>query len=423
MDNTKTVSYRPTIYACYLGNVVQAAVMNVTPILFIPLKEQFGLSYSHLGILVLVNFLTQVCCDILFSNAADRYGFRRFIVCAPILATIGFILFALSPILFPAHPFIGFLMATVIFSGAGGLLELLLSPIINAIPSEEKISAMSFLHASYSWGQAAVILITTLLLKILSRRAWTVIVLLWGILPLIDAVLFSRVPLADGVPEERRLGMKKLLWNPIFLLCIVVIAAGGAAENAVSQWASSYLERGIRLPKLFGDLVGGCGFALTMGIGRTLYGKLGAKLNTAGVMQWGTAVLCFCFLLAALSPLPWISLLAFALCGIAVSLLWPGTLLVAADFFPLAGAWMFAILAAGGDIGSAFGVWLLGVIADWVPAVPALHSAARFFGITAEQMGLRAAILVGSVFPLIGFLSIWRLRKKKVNNTASDRKG
>lgn len=413
MDSTHPVSYRSTIYACYLGNIVQAAVINVTPILFIPLREQFGLSFSQLGTLVLINFLTQVLCDILFSNAVDRYGFRRFIVTAPALAFVGFVLFALAPVIFPRSPYIGFVIATIIYSGSGGLSELLLSPIVNAIPTDEKVSAMSFLHASYSWGHVVVVLVTTLFLHFFSRTAWPYVVLLWAILPLINMFMFIRVPLAPGVPEEHRQGMKALILNRFFIIFFLIIAAGGAAEVSITQWASSFMEKGIQLPKIFGDIAGVCGFALMMGIGRTMLGKIGSRLDISKIMLAGAIIVACCFLIIAFSPFSWLSLAAFAASGLAVSLLWPGTLLIAADFFPLAGAWMFAILAAGGDIGASVGPWFLGIVTDWTSSVPALNTFARQLGLSAEQIGLRAAMLAGFLFPFFASLFLLWFRRNK----------
>ena len=419
MSKPQVTSYRSTIRACYLGAFTQAAVINVTPIIFIPLREQFGLAYSQLGLLVLINFFTQLLCDLLFSNAADKYGFRRFAVAAPALAFAGFVLFALAPVLFPAAPYTGFVIATVVFSGAGGLLEVLLSPIVNAIPTDEKTKAMSFLHASYSWGFVVVVLLTSLFLTVFSRAAWPYIVLFWAVLPLVDALMFLRVPLAPGVPEEHRQGMKDLIGNPFFIAFFLIIAAGGAAENSVSQWASSFIEKGLQLPKLLGDAVGVCGFALMMGLGRAAYGSFGSRWELSKFMLTGNVAVAVCLLTAAFSPFPWLTLAAFAICGFAVSQLWPGTLLLAAERFPLAGAWMFAILAAAGDIGSSFGPWFLGIAADWIPAIPCFTRLSQTFGITAEQLGLRAAMLTAVLFPLLGILTLVWFRRKNAN----DRKG
>ena len=411
MATESPLSYRSTAYACYTGNFVQAIVTNITPILFIPLREQFGLSFQQLGLLVLVNFVTQVTVDLLFSGAADRYGFRPFLVAAPVLTMAGFLLFAFSPQLFD-DPYIGFLVATIVFSGAGGLLELLLSPVVNAIPTAAKATTMSILHSFYSWGQVAVVLITTLALFLAGRDQWPWIVLGWSILPLVNLFQFLTVPLAPPVQEEQRQGMRMLLFKPFVLVSVLAISLGAASEVIVSQWASAFLEDGLRLPKLMGDMAGLALFAVMMGIGRLVYGLRGAALNVHRALIWGAAGATVCYLVLALSPFAPVSLLACALCGLAVSLLWPGTLVIASAQYPLAGAWLFAILAAGGDIGAAFGPWLVGFIADRSQDVSWLHTVAVQTGLEPEQLGLRAGLLFAALFPAGTFFCQRWLRKR-----------
>lgn len=399
--------YRLTILACYLAIFIQAIVINLVPVLFIPLKEQFGLSFEQLGLLVLVNFVTQVTFDLLFSNAIDKYGFRRFILITPVLTITGFTLFALSPVLFE-NPYTGFLISTIIFSGSGGLAELLVSPIINAIPSDAKASAMSLLHSFYAWGQVTVVIVTTLLLLILGKASWQFIMLGWMLLPVINFFMFLKAPLAPPVPEEKRQGMKDLILKPYFILSVLIMLFGGASENAISQWSSAFMEKGLGLSKVVGDVLGMGLFALFLGIGRALYGVYGHKCKVHNVMLIGAAAAFVCYITVALCDIKLISLLACGICGIAVSLLWPGTLVVTAEKYPLAGAWMFAILAAGGDIGGSIGPWLMGKVADAGPQIASLfHSAS----LTAEQIGLKASMLIGAVFPLACFFCLLAAKK------------
>ena len=394
------LSYKHTVLACYVANFSQAVVINLTPILFIPLRQQFGFSFEQLGMLILINFVTQIACDVLFSGAVDRHGFRPFIVTAPLLAIVGFLTFAFAPNLFPASPFIGFAAGTVIFSGAGGLLELLLSPIVNAIPTKEKEAAMSMLHSFYSWGQVTVVLLTTLFLFFFGQSSWQAIVLLWTVFPAIAFLMFCVVPLAPGVPEHERQSAGQVARTPFFIAAILLIAFGAAAEICMGQWASAFLEKGLGLSKVVGDTAGVCLFALMMGVGRLLYGIYGNKINVTRVMLIGAATAAVCYVTVTFSPNPLLSVAACGISGIAVSLLWPGTVVIAAARFPKAGAWMFAILAAAGDTGAAVGPWLLGLVADNVEKIPLLFSAAQSLQMTAEQFGLHSAMLTGGIFPL-----------------------
>ena len=381
------ISYKSTINACYIGHFVLAAVINTTPILFLTLMEQYGLTFEKLGRLVLINFATQVTVDLLFSRVVDKYGIRPFIAASQALAFAGFVLFALSPALFPGRAYTGFTAATVVCSCGGGLLELLLSPIVNAVPTGEKEKAMSLLHAFYAWGQVTVVLLTSVLLYFLGKNRWQVIPVFWSLLPLANLFLFLKVPLAPLVPEEHRTKTRVIVRNGYFLLCLAAIFCGGAAEIIMAQWSSGFLEDVMGLPKILGDYAGVGLFALFIGIGRTVYGKKGAAIDIAKAMTAGSLLCTVCFLTVVFSRLPALSLAACALSGLGVSLLWPGTIVVASAKFPLAGASMFALLASAGDFGAALGPWLVGFTAD---------KAAEAGGVT----GLRAGFLLAAVFPL-----------------------
>ncbi len=392
----KSMSYKSTVIACYISNFSQAIVINITPIIFIPLKEQFGFSYSQFGLLVLVNFITQVVVDITFSRAVDKHGFRPFAIAAHIFCGAGLVLFALAPFLIPNNVYLGFLMATLIFSGGGGLFELLLSPIIDAIPSEEKEKAMSVLHSFYAWGQVAVVMVTTL--SIFMGIPWWVIVLLWSVIPLLNTFLFAKVPLNRKVEADKVMKIKELLRSPVFLFAFGAILFGGASEVTMAQWASSFMEKGIALPKIVGDMLGMCGFAVMLGIGRLLYGIKGSNIDLERILLYGAMSAVVCYVMVAVSPFPWLSVLACCFTGLCVSLLWPGILVVAANRLPLAGASMFALLAAGGDIGASLGPWLTGIVADWGTGITVN------LPLSQEQLALRLSILVAVIFPIIATL-------------------
>jgi fucose permease len=403
MENT--ASYKSTVLACYIGNFVQAIVVNLTPIIFIPLREQYGFSYSQFGLLILINFITQVIADVSFSKAVDKYGFRPFAVAAHILCVIGFGLFVLTPKIFVNREFWGFLMATVVFSGAGGLLELLLSPIIDAIPTEEKAKAMAMLHSFYAWGQVTVVVVTTLCL--FAGVHWSVIVAGWMVVPLVNIFLFAKVPLARKHHESPIMKIRQLLVNPIFIIAFFAIISGGAAEVTMAQWTSSFMQKGLDLPKIIGDMLGVCGFAVMLGVGRLAYGIWGEKVNLNKVLIYGSMLAMFCYLMVAISPYHWLSIVACAVTGICVSLLWPGTLVIAANKLPLAGASMFALLAAGGDIGASVGPWLTGVVTDF-----SMNLTPKILGISPEQFGLRAGMLLAAFYPMFSMVFHFMMRRK-----------
>jgi len=413
MEKSSKISYKTTAIACYLGNFTQSIIINLTPVIFIPLKEIYNLSYTQLGSLVLVNFLTQILVDIILSRVADKYGFRFFTLLGQGFAIVGLALFALSPFLFPSRVYGGLIVSTIIFSGGGGLMEMLLSPIVDSIPTDVKSTAMSVLHSFYAWGQLSVIVLTTLLIFLVGENNWPYIVAGWIIIPIIDFVLFLNVPFAAPVQESDRMRMIDYLKNPFFIIAFFAILLGGATEVSMAQWASAFMERGLSLPKISGDLLGLAAFALFLAIGRTLYGKYGTKIDVHKVMIIGAFISIFCYLVVALSPYAPLSLIACATCGIAVTLLWPGTLVISSEKFPFAGASMFAILAAGGDMGASFGPWIISFVTDNVSRIPSMVNLANKLGLTLEQFGLRAGILIGTIFPILCFMChIW-LKKHK----------
>lgn len=398
MNNEKVISYKSTIKACYIGYFIQSIVVNLAPLLFIPLREQFGFSYTQLGLLVVTNFVTQVIFDIVFSKPVDKYGFRPFVVVAHVMCVVGFVLFAFTPTIFVGHELLGFLIATIVFSGAGGLLELILSPIIDAIPSDDKASAMSLLHSFYAWGQVAVILITTFFLFIFGKDSWSIIVLIWAIVPFINTFIFANVPLMQKVEACEVMKIRELIKSPIFIIAFFAIMMGAASEVTMNQWTSTFMEKGLMLPKIIGDTAGMCMFAIMLGVGRVIFGIYGSKLDVNKIMIRGSLFAAICYVIVAISPINIISIIACAACGIFVSLLWPGTLVVASDKLPLAGASMFALLAAAGDVGAAAGPWLMGKVTDVVTvSMPSLTNSAM----SPEQLGLRMAMLIAAIFPIV----------------------
>ncbi|MGL5544581.1 MAG: MFS transporter [Cetobacterium sp.] len=387
------ISYQPTINACYLGNFVQATVINLPAILFVIFRETFNLNYQQLGFLVFVNFTTQIIVDLVFSGLVDKYGFRRFVVSAHLLVFIGFILFALAPTL-PYDIYNIFLIATIIFSCGGGLLELLLSPIVNSIPTDEKAAAMAILHSFYAWGQLTVIVVTALLLHFFGNNSWSSIVLMWSIPAALNSYLFFVAPLAPPIEESVRQKSRELVKIPFFLVAIATIAFSGAAEVSMAQWSSAFAEKVLNLPKILGDFGGIAMFAVFLGVGRVGYGKYSTKIDLSKIMIYGAVLAFFCYIILAFSTIKILSLGAIAVGGLSVSLLWPGTLVLTSEKFPLAGASMFAIMAAGGDLGAAVGPWVIGSVAEL------------------SKFGLRGGILLGSIFPIGTLLCLLWIRRE-----------
>ena len=416
MGNADT--YKLTTLSCFVGIFVQAIISNLTAILFVPLMRIYSLSYIHLGTLVAVNFAVQVGADLIFSGLIDRIGFRRLVLPSCLLAFAGLVLFGLTPTLFPSNVFGGIILATVLFAASCGLLEVLLSPIVNAIPNAEKGPAMSLLHSFYAWGQVATIIVTTLFLFVFGDRSWAVIVFIWSLVPLTCFFMFVKSPFPGSVPAEHRLNFRDLIGQAFCLIAFAAIFFGAASEVVMNQWASTFMEKALLFPKVAGDLLGMCGFAVMLGVGRALYGKYGARLQINKFLVATSLMTIVCYAVVALSPANGLSLAACILCGFAVSLLWPGTLITAAERYPLAGAWLFALLAAAGDVGAASGPWFTGWVVDSVINTPLAAGVAGVLQTTNEQAALRIGILAAIVFPILVLLCHAALKAMQQRHSA-----
>lgn len=405
-------SYKLTTVSCFVGIFVQAVVANITAVLFIPFMKLYGFSYVHLGMLVALNFSVQVASDIIFSGLIDKLGFKKLVLPAAVFAFAGLLLFALTPFIFE-NILLGIIISTVIFSAASGLLEVLLSPIINAIPNKNKGPAMALMHSFYAWGQILTIVVTTLFIHFFGINNWQIIIIIWSIVPFINLFMFLLSPFPDVIAEEHRLNMRDLIFKPYYLIALAAIFFGAAAEIVMNQWSSTFTEKALLLPKLTGDILGMTGFAFMLGLGRLLYGIYGKRYNMNKVLVSSSAMAVICYIIVAISPVNTVSLFACALCGFAASLLWPGTLVITADKYPLAGSWIFAILAAAGDIGAAVGPFITGVVAEQAMKMHTATDLAAKFGISAEQLGIRAGILTAAVFPAIAFACHIALKKRQ----------
>ncbi|MGI5893201.1 MAG: MFS transporter [Candidatus Merdivicinus sp.] len=403
--------YRRLKYACYSTNLSMAVIGTLQPLLFVTFREIYGISYALLGTLVLINFCTQLGIDLIFSFYSHKFNIEKTVRAIPVVTVIGLFIYALYPILFPQTAYLGLAVGTVIFASSGGLAEVLISPVIAAIPAENPEGEMSKLHSIYAWGVVGVVLISTIFLRIFGGQNWQWLAFLWMLVPAVGAVLYHNQPLPEMQTPEKSGNVVSLIRKPAFFLCFLCIFLGGASECTMSQWSSSYLEKALGIPKIAGDIFGVAMFAVMLGLGRSLYAKYGR--NIQWVLFAGTIGAAICYLAAAFSNIPVIGLAACALTGFCVSMLWPGSLLVAADQFPAAGVAIFALMAAGGDLGASVGPQMVGVVTDAVMQNESILSWAASMGLTADQIGMKAGLLLAAIFPLVGILVTGILRRQK----------
>lgn len=387
-----------TKYACYMSNASMAAVANLSPLLFITFHQIYNISYTMLGLLVLINFCTQLCVDLLFSFYSHKFNIQKTVRLMPMLTIIGLVIYALMPALFPGQAYLFLVIGTMIFSASAGLAEVLISPVIAALPSDNPERDMSRAHSVYAWGVAIVVLLSTLYLQVFGRETWYILAMLWAIIPLVAFVLFMCSNIPDLETSKNRTGTSNLFKNPILLLCIACIFLGGASENTMTQWCSGYLEAALKIPKLWGDVFGVAVFAVMLGIGRTLYAKHGKNISRFLFLGFMGAFICY--VTAAVSQNAVAGLIACALTGFCVSMLWPGTLIYTAEMIPGAGVAVYALLAAGGDLGGSVAPQLVGSITDAVAQSPLAASLSTI--LSPDQIGFKVGMLVASLFPLVG---------------------
>ncbi len=406
--------------ACYTANLTMSLVGALSPLLFLTFREMYGISYSLLGLLVLANFVTQLLVDLVFSFFSHRFHIPTAVKTAPVLTALGLLIYALWPFFSPDTVYVGLFLGTVLFSAASGFNEVLISPIIAALPSKDPERDMSRLHAVYAWGVVGVVGITTLFLNLFSSANWQYLVLFFTLLPLFSLVLFAKAEIPALAAEDKGAGMRELLRTPGLWLSVFCIFLGGSAECTMAQWSSGYLERALGIPKSLGDVLGVAMFAVMLGLGRSLYGKFGKNIEKVLVLCMTSAALLY--LAAALSPLPWIGLVACAMTGFATSMLWPGNLSAVSARFPQGGVFLFAMMAAGGDLGASVGPQMVGTVTDLAMAWQPLRELAASLGMTGEQFGMKVGILLGALFPLIGiFLALRLYRNAKARRQKAER--
>lgn len=354
--------YKGTVISCYIGYVSQAIVNNFSPLLFVMFGNEFNISLSQLSLMIALNFGVQLLTDLAAARFVDRIGYRPLVVLAHFLCAAGLALLGVLP--YVMAPYLGLIIATVLSAIGGGLIEVIVSPIIEACPSDNKAAAMSLLHSFYCWGQMAVVLVSTLVFRFAGLGSWRAVAGLWALIPFVNAFLYMRVPINALPSEEGHSGLFSMFKNKTFIIFFFMMLCAGASELSMSQWASAFAEEGLGVSKAMGDLLGPCMFAVFMGIARVFYGKFGAKISLSKFMAASSALCVVAYAVTVLSPYPLLSLGGCALCGLAVGIMWPGTFSMASAAIPLGGTSMFAMLALAGDTGCTSGPSLAGKIAD-----------------------------------------------------------
>lgn len=396
-------NYKRTKFTCYYTYLAMSSVFCLPSMLFLTFRETYGISFTLLGTLVLVNFCTQFSIDLIFSFFSRFFNIKWTVRIMPLLTALGLTLYALIPTLFPSAAYVGLLIGTIVFSVAAGLCEVLLSPLIAALPSEHPEKDMSILHSLYAYGILFMVLLSTLYLTVFGKENWNYLPMLLALFPIVSCILFCISPIPDlnlshgeavqaqTPTKDRRKGL---------LLCVLCIFLGSCAENAMTNWISTFLESALGITKAVGDILGLALFAVLLGVSRSLYAKFGK--NILRVLLVGMIGASICYLCAALSPIPLLAMLACVLTGLCTAMLWPGTLILMEEKYPAPGIAAYALMAAGGDLGGSIAPQLLGIVIDTVSVTPFAASMGQSLGLTAEQVGMKAGMLVGAAFPILG---------------------
>lgn len=399
----KQKNYKKTLIACYLGFVTQAISANFTPLLFLTFISTYGITLEKIAMIPLVFYLTQLLIDLAATKFADKIGYRTCVVSSQVLSAIGLVLMAVLPEVLSV-PFIGILISVVLYAMGSGLVEVLVSPIVEACPFENKEGMMSLLHSFYCWGAMGVILGSTLFFAIFGLENWKILTFIWALVPLYNTFNFISCPIERLVEDGKSMGIRKLLKTPIFWLMIILMVCSGASEASMAQWASAFTESAIGVSKTVGDLAGPCLFAMFMGISRILYGKFSEKLDLTKVMLVCGILCAGCYLLASLSTVSILGLAGCALCGLTVGIMWPGSISISSQKCPRGGTAMFAFLALAGDLGAMVSPAMVGTLSEMADG------------------NLKTGLLAAAIFPIVLVFGLLIL-KKYVNIAFMDKDG
>lgn len=403
------MNYKLTKYTCYYTYLSMASIFGLPPLLFVTFREMYGISYTLLGTLVLINFCTQLIIDLIFSFFTKYFNIHKTVKIMPLITAIGLIVYATVPLFCPQFAYFGIVLGTIICSIAAGLCEVLLSPIIAALPSDNPERDMSNLHSLYAYGVVIVVLVSTAYFKLFGTNKWAYLVIGLAILPIISSILYCISPMPkmnltsdskDGSAIKRNFGLG---------LCVICIFLGSAAENTMTNWISGYIEKALHISKTVGDILGLTLFAVVLGFGRTLYGKYGKSIMP--VMFIGFAGSFICYLTAGFCNIPSIAVTACVLNGFFTSMLWPGTLIYMEEKLSSPGVAAYALMAAGGDFGGSVAPQLLGIVVDTVAASNIAQRLSPVINLSCEQIGMKAGMLTTALFPLVGFILLFFMKK------------
>ena len=400
-DNMKANNFKRTKLACYTAYFTMSSIFSLPPLLFATLQDLYGISYTLLGTLVLTNFCTQLTIDLIFTFFTKYFNVKKVVRVMPLITTLGLVVYAIVPQILPQYAYLGLLVGTVLFSVSAGLSEVLLSPVIAAIPSDNPQKDMSMLHSLYAFGVFTVVVVSTLFLRVFSADKWMYLTLFWAALPVIASVMFMLSPMPDmDVTSES--GSAKSTGKRAFglSLCVGCIFFGSCAENSMSSWISSFMENALHIDKTFGDILGMAMFAILLGLARIGYAKYGK--NIIRVLMVGMIGAAVCYLVAGLSSNVIFAFVACALTGLFTAMLWPGSLIMMEDNLPGLGVAAYALMAAGGDLGASVAPQLLGAVVDKVSQSSFAQELSVSMNLATEQIGLKAGMLVTSVFPILG---------------------
>ena len=386
--------YQKTLIACYLGFITQAITANFTPLLFLTFHRTYQISLGRIAFISTAFFFTQLLVDLFCAKYVDRIGYRRSVIASEVFSASGLIGLAFLPSLLP-DPYVGILISVIIYAMGSGLIEVLVSPIVEACPFDNKESVMSLLHSFYCWGSVGVILLSTIFFAIFGIENWRILACIWALIPLYNTFNFISCPIESLTEEGEGLSIRQLCHIPIFWIALVLMVCAGASEISMAQWVSAYVESALGISKSIGDIIGPCLFAVMMGTSRSFYGKYGEKIDLMKFMIGSGALCLVCYLLSALAPLPFLNLVGCAVCGFSVGIMWPGTISIASKKIPLGGTAMFALLAMAGDLGGSVGPGIVGFVTQ------------------NANDNLEVGMLAGCVFPTVLVLSVLLLKRKR----------
>ena len=389
---TAQSKYRKTLLACYLGFITQAITANFAPLLFLTFKDSYSIPLEKVALIPMAFFMTQLLIDFAATKFVDRIGYRTCVVCSQVLSAVGLALLAVLPEVLP-DPFTGILIAVVLYAMGAGLIEVLISPIVEACPFDNKDGVMSLLHSFYCWGMVGVILGSTVFFAVFGVENWRILAILWAVLPFVNTFNFLKCPIERLTEDGEGMKMSQLFRMPLFWLMALLMVCSGASEISMAQWASAFTESAMGVSKTIGDLAGPCLFAVLMGISRVFYGKMSEKPDLTKTMLGCGALCIVCYLLASLSSSPVLGLMGCALCGISVGIMWPGTLSISAQKCPKGGTVMFALLALAGDLGGSIGPSLVGSVSSMA------------------EGNLKTGLLVATLFPVLLIAGLVVLKK------------